>query len=203
MSATIVGLTGGIGSGKSTVAALFAERGAAVVDTDAIAHHLTSAGGGALPAIAQTFGARFITAGGALDRPALRQLVFADARERARLEALLHPLIAAEAQRECQAALAGGAPYVLLVVPLLVETGGRQRYGMQRVLLVDCAVETQIARTMARSGLTRAEVEAIIAAQACRAARQAIADDIIDNDGALVGLTLAVDRLHRTYRELP
>ena len=202
VSGALIGLTGGIGSGKSTVAARFAILGAAIVDSDAIAHRLTAAGGLALPAIRAAFGDRFIAEDGSLDRAAMRRLVFADPQARQRLQALLHPLIREQAAKDCQSALNFGAPYVLLAIPLLAETGGKSTYGLDRVLLVDCSTETQIARTMARSQLTRPEVEAIIAAQASRQARWAIADDVIDNDGDLAGLTLAVAALHQRYLAL-
>lgn len=191
----VVGLTGGIGSGKSTVAELFVARGAALVDTDAIAHELTGAGGAAMPALRAAFGDAVLRADGGLDRVAMRARVFADADAKARLEAILHPSIRAEADRRCQAA---GAPYVILAVPLLVESGSyRQR--CDRILVVDCAETTQLARVIARNGLGEAEVRAIMAAQATRAARLAIADDVIDNDGMPGALPAQVERLHQEY----
>jgi dephospho-CoA kinase len=194
----VVGLTGGIGSGKSTVAELFAARGVPIVDTDAIAHELTAAGGAALPAIAAEFGEAMIGADGALDRSRMRAAVFADEAARARLEAILHPRIAAIArQRLC----AASAPYLLLVVPLLVETGAL-RESMQRVLVVDCADELRLARVQRRSALAAAEVRAMMAAQAGRAERLAIADDVLANDGDLATLAAGVDRLHRRYLAL-
>lgn len=194
----VIGLTGGIGSGKSAAAAMFEELGAAVVDVDVIAHELTTPGGLAIESIRAAFGDSLIAADGSLDRPAMRRLVFGDATAKSRLEAILHPLIGAESLRRCETALASGAPYVMLVVPLLVESGAyRSRVG--RVAVVDCAEETQIARVMSRSGLTRAEVERIMAAQASRAARRAVADDIIDNDAGLAGLRAQVADLHRKY----
>lgn len=191
----VVALTGGIGSGKSTVAELFAARGAALVDTDAIAHALTAPGGAALPALLAAFGANILDSAGALDRPAMRALVFADAGARARLEAILHPLIGKAAARQCRAA---SAPYVILAVPLLVEKNAYAGF-YQRVLVVDCSVETQRQRVMARSALDQAAVEAIIATQASRAARLARADDVINNDGAPAALPPQVDRLHALY----
>lgn len=191
----VVGLTGGIGSGKSSVADLFVARGAALVDTDAIAHELTGAGGAAMPALRAAFGDAVLRADGGLDRAAMRARVFADPAAKARLEAILHPSIRAEADRRCRAA---GAPYVILAVPLLVESGSyRQR--CDRILVVDCAEATQLARVIARNGLDEAEVRAIIAAQAARPARLAAADDVIDNDGAPESLPAQVERLHQEY----
>ena len=198
MNPYIVGLTGGIGSGKSTVAAQFAARGIVVVDTDAIARSLTLPGGAAMPAVAATFGPQVVASDGALDREAMRRLVFADPAQRRALEAILHPLIRTEADRQCAAA---SSPYILLDVPLLVETGA-YRDRVQRVLVVDCCEATQIARVMQRNGLAEAEVRAILAAQASRAQRQAAADDLLDNDSDLAALTAQVDRLHSIYRAL-
>lgn len=194
----VVGLTGGIGSGKSAAAEAFAALGAACVDTDAIAHVLTAPGGGALPALRQTFGPDLLTADGTLDRAVLRRRVFADPAARKRLEAILHPLIAAEADRQACRAASADFPYVVLVVPLLVETGA-WRARIDRIAVVDCPEPTQIARVMARSALTRAEVEAIIAAQATREERLAIADDVIANAGGLAELQARVAELHVVY----
>lgn len=196
----IVGLTGGIGSGKSTVADLFVEYGAALVDTDRIAHALTGAQGAAMPAIAAAFGASVLRADGALDRTAMRQRAFTDPASKARLEAILHPLIRAESAALCAAAHA--APYVLLVVPLLVEAGADSyRDRADRILLVDCDEAVQVARVMARNGLSADEVRAIMATQATRAARRAIADDVVFNDGGLEVLIPQVQSLHRKYLE--
>ncbi len=196
--ALVVGLTGGIGSGKSAAATMFAELGAAVVDADAIAHELTAPGGLAIPAIRSNFGAELIDADGALDRVAMRRLVFADAMAKARLEAILHPLIRAESERRCAAGLAAGAPYAVLVVPLLVESK-TYRTRVARVAVVDCAEEIQVARVMARSGLAPDEVRRIMATQAPRAERLAAADDIIENDGDMTALRAQVEALHRVY----
>jgi len=196
--AYVVGLTGGIGSGKSAAAAIFAELGAAVVDTDAIAHELTAPGGGAITAIREAFGAGFIAPDGALDRRRMRDAVFADAAAKRKLEAILHPMIRAVTEARTRAAR---APYVVQVVPLLVESGN-YRERMQRVLVVDCLERTQVARTMARSRLGAQEVRAIMAAQATREARRAAADDLIDNDGDLAALRPQVEALHRRYLEL-
>lgn len=195
--AYLVGLTGGIGSGKSAAARIFEELGADVIDTDALSHELTSPAGAAIPAIRQEFGSAVIDANGALDRAAMRARAFADESVRRRLEAILHPMIRSEVDRRIASS---AAPYVVLVVPLLVETGfGRRR--LARVTVVDCSEETQMARTMARSGLTGEQVQAIMAAQATRAQRLAIADDVIANDGELTALRTEVERLHCTYIE--
>ncbi|MDR8728170.1 dephospho-CoA kinase [Burkholderia pseudomultivorans] len=191
-----VGLTGGIGSGKTTVADLFAARGATLVDTDLIAHRITAPGGPAMPAIEQAFGPDFVAADGSLDRARMRTLIFSDDEARRRLEAITHPLIRAETDREARDAQ---GPYVIYVVPLLVESGNWKTRA-DRVLVVDCPVETQIARVMRRNGFTREQVEAIIARQATRDARLAAADDVIVNDAATPDeLAAQVDVLHRRY----
>jgi dephospho-CoA kinase len=195
MSDYVIGLTGGIGSGKSRVADLFVERGAALVDTDVIAHELTGPGGAAMPVLRTEFGAQVVDAHGALDRAAMRQLAFADPTQRRRLEAILHPLISQESARRCQAATAS---YVLLAVPLLVE-GGVQRGRYRRILVVDCPEELQVARVMARNGFAEQAVRAIMAAQATRAERLAAADDVVTNDGDLSTLAAQVDALHLKY----
>ena len=197
----IVGLTGGIGSGKSAAAAVFAELGAAVVDADVIAHELTAANGAAMPAIRNAFGADVLAPDGALDRTAMRRLVFSDAAAKGRLEAILHPLIHAESQRRCARGLAGGAPYVVLVVPLLVESG-TYRDRVTRVLVVDCAEKTQVARVMARNGMTSEEVRRIMATQATRAERLTAADDTVDNDSDMSALRIRIEALHRKYLAL-
>lgn len=195
MSVYIVGLTGGIGSGKSTVADLFAEQGVVVVDTDQIAHALTGPEGAAMPAIVAEFGAQAARADGALDRVAMRQRVFADADARRRLEAILHPLIASESARQATIAT---SPYAILAVPLLVETGNWQQR-CDRVLVVDCPEEIQLQRVMARNGLSAAEVRVILAAQASRAQRLAAADDVIANDDGREKLKAVVEKLHESY----
>ncbi|MCZ7561046.1 MAG: dephospho-CoA kinase [Burkholderiaceae bacterium] len=191
----MIGLTGGIGSGKSTVADLFAARGAAVVDTDAIAHELTGPNGAAIAAIRAEFGDAVIGADGALDRDAMRERAFEDPAARRLLEAILHPMIRAESRRRLETA---EGPYALLVVPLLVESGDRAG-GVDRILVVDCPVEVQVARVMRRSGLTRDRVATILAAQASRAQRLAAADDVIDNGGSPDALDAQVEALHRRY----
>ncbi|KVU17895.1 dephospho-CoA kinase [Burkholderia ubonensis] len=191
-----VGLTGGIGSGKTTVADLFAARGASIVDTDLIAHRITAPGGLAMPAIEQAFGPDFVAADGSLDRAKMRALIFSDDAARRRLEAITHPLIRTETDREGREAR--GA-YVMFVVPLLVESGS-WKSRVDRVLVVDCDVETQIARVMRRNRFTREQVEAIIARQATRDARLAAADDVIVNDATTPdALAAQVDALHLRY----
>ncbi|MFN7726295.1 MAG: dephospho-CoA kinase [Rubrivivax sp.] len=174
------GLTGGIGSGKSTVARTLVGCGACLVDTDAIARALTQPGGAALPALAAAFGADMLTADGALDRDRMRALAFGDAAAKARLEAVLHPLIGAEAQRQAEAA-APGQP-VVFDVPLLTESR-HWRGRVDRVLVVDCSEATQVQRVVARSGWTADAVQRVIAQQAPRAARRAIADAVLFNEG--------------------
>jgi dephospho-CoA kinase len=193
----VIGLTGGIGSGKSTVATLFAELGATLVDTDAIAHELTGASGTAMPAIRGAFGDEVVADDGGLDRARMRAMAFSDPRARARLEQILHPMIREEVSRRVAAA---GGPYVILVVPLLVEKSG-YRDAVERIVVVDCPVELQIARVMRRSGLERPEIERIIAAQASREARLAAADDVVRNDGDLDHLRTQVRALHARYVE--
>ncbi|QJD99202.1 dephospho-CoA kinase [Massilia forsythiae] len=190
-----VGLTGGIGCGKTTVADLFAARGASVVDTDLIAHSLTAPQGAAMPALVEAFGPGYATPDGALDRARMRKLVFDDPDARARLEAILHPRIRAAT---AAAALAATGPYVLFVVPLLIESGSwRER--VARVLAIDCPEEVQVRRVMARNGLPEAQVRAIMAAQVTRARRLQEADDVIVNDAGTEALLPQVERLHAFY----
>jgi dephospho-CoA kinase len=190
-----VGLTGGIGCGKTTVADLFAARGAAIIDTDQIAHLLTAPGGAAMPALVAEFGPEYATPEGALDRARMRQLVFSDPLARTRLEAILHPLI--RSATAAAAALATG-PYLIFVVPLLIESG-TWRGRVARVLAIDCPEPMQVARVMARNGLPEAQVRAIMAAQVTREQRLAAADDVILNDDGLAALSPQVDRLHAIY----
>lgn len=194
----VVGLTGGVGSGKSAAADCFAALGATVIDTDAIAHELTAADGAAIAPLRAAFGSDALTPAGALDRAAMRRRVFADPAERARLEAILHPLIRAAADEQVRRAAGADSGYVILVVPLLVESGG-YRERVDRVAVVDCPEETQVARVTARNGLNREEVLAIMAAQAARQARLAVADDVIANDAGLDELREAVAALHVRY----
>ena len=176
-----LGLTGGIGSGKSTVASLLARHGAAIIDADAISRATTAAGGSALPAIAAAFGAALIGADGALDRAAMRALVYGNPGARQQLEAIIHPLVAGEIERQTQAAQQAGHAWLVFDIPLLAEGGARWRARLDRVLVLDCPPEVQMARVMARSGLTRGEVESILVAQATRAQRLAAADWVLFN----------------------
>jgi dephospho-CoA kinase len=191
----VVGLTGGIGSGKSSVADLFVGMGAVLVDTDAIAHELTGPGGAAMPALLAEFGPTVAQSDGALDRAAMRQRVFADPAARGRLEAILHPMIRQLSEARCRAA---ESPYVILAVPLLVESG-TYRERCDRIVVVDCPESLQIERVMARNGLTMAEVKAIMAAQATRQQRLAVADDVVVNDADRASLYEAVHLLNLKY----
>ena len=183
-SGLTIGLTGGIGSGKSTLARRFAALGALVVDTDALAHALTAPGGAAIPAIATAFGADMIAADGSMDRAKMRALVFGQPAERQRLEAILHPMIGEATRAQASRAAAGQA--IVFDVPLLAESG-TWRTRVDRVVVVDCAEATQVARAVQRSGWTADAVERTIAQQASRAQRRAIADAVIVNED----LTLA------------
>jgi len=197
----VVGLTGGIGSGKSTVAALFVELGVGLVDADAVSHALTRPGASGAVAIREAFGPDFFSANGELDRAALRKRVFDHPDERIRLERILHPLIREESVRQLTACTASGAPYAISMVPLLLE-GGRQPERYRRVLVVDVTEATQVARVVARSGIAPDDVRAIIRAQIPRDRRLALADDVIDNEGRPEGLAAPVRRLDRLYRTL-
>lgn len=193
-----VGLTGGIGCGKSSVARIFAELGAGVVDTDEIAHRLTQKGAPALAAITGQFGPEFLLPDGNLDRAKLRRQVFSDPATKNRLEAILHPLIR---QQVVSDMLLIQAPYLLLVVPLFFETGA-YRDLVDRVLVVDCDESQQISRTMARSSLAAAEVSAIMANQISRDERIRQATDILPNRTGHESLVEGVRKLHRQYLEL-
>jgi dephospho-CoA kinase len=193
----VVGLTGGIGSGKSAAAAEFERLGATVVDTDAIAHELTATGGPAISKIRRRFGAEVLDASGALDRKRMRDRVFADPAARKALEGLLHPLIREESRRRIERA---PGPYVVHVVPLLVESPDYRGH-VDRVLVVDAPEELQLERVRRRSGLADDEVRAIVAAQATRAQRLAAADDVIENRGTIDALREQVAALHRKYLE--
>ena len=193
-----IGLTGGIGSGKTTVANLFGELGAAIIDTDAIAHQLTVPGGAAIAAIRTAFGDDFITAEGAMDRGKMRAHVFADVDARKQLESILHPLIRSETAR---AAAEARGDYLIFVVPLLVESQ-QWRHRTSRILVVDCSEEVQISRVMQRNAMSRAQVEAIMAAQATRADRLAAADDIIENNLDTAALMPQIAALHARYLSL-
>jgi len=192
----LIGLTGGIGSGKSTVADLFQALGAAIVDTDQIAHQLTAPQGAALDAIVATFGGQMLTAEGALDRDKMRVAAFGNPALRHQLEHILHPMIRAQARQEI---MRSSAPYALVVVPLLVERGG-WKDEVDRIAVVDCPEAAQIERVIARSGLSAEQVRAIMATQATRAQRRAVADDVIDNNDAPGDLSEQIEHLHLRYR---
>jgi dephospho-CoA kinase len=192
-----IGLTGGIGSGKSTVGQMLQERGAAVIDADAIARSVTAAHGTAMPAIAQAFGPDFITPDGALDRERMRAHVFSHPKAKQALEAIIHPLVAQETQRQAQQAIANGHHTLVFDVPLLVESGARWRAQVDRVLVVDCSEETQIQRVMARNSWKREAVQAVVTAQASRAQKLAAADWVIDNEG------ISLEALRKRVLSLP
>ena len=198
--ALLLGLTGGIGSGKSAAANLFTELGVPVVDVDLIAHELTAPEGAAMPAIRAAFGDGMLSATGALDRAAMRRLVFSDPDAKTRLEAILHPQIHAESQRRCTAALAGGAPYTVLVVPLLIESGFDRH--VDRILVVDCPEDLQLSRLMTRDGESAAGAQQLLAAQVSRKERLARADDVVDNSGSLAATRQRVTELDARYRAL-
>lgn len=192
----IVGLTGGIGSGKTQVSNAFEALGVPVIDTDLISHAITAPNGLAIPVIREIFGVDLIDPSGRLDRDKMRKLVFTDAEARRKLEAILHPLIANVSMASI--AQHTDAPYVVLVVPLLAESP-QWLNRCDRVLVIDCELETQISRVMARSNLTREQVLAIIATQASREERKAIANEVIVNESSLEALTQQVRKLHDFY----
>lgn len=201
MSRTIqrIGLTGGIGSGKSTVGRVLTACGAALVDADAIARQLTAPGGAALAGLASRFGAQAIAADGAMDREYMRQLAFGNPAVKEQLEAIIHPLVGQEALRQSRDAVAAGCDCIIFDIPLLVESE-RWRQQLDRVLVVDCSEATQIERVMARNGLAREMVEKIMAAQASRAQRLAAADICLYNDGlSLAALELLVRQLAQRF----
>ena len=189
-----IGLTGGIASGKTTVADAFARLGVPVIDTDQLAREVVEPGRPALAAVVAEFGPGILGADGRLDRRQLRAVVFADADRRRRLEAILHPAIRAATAAAIDAVT---APYVVVAIPLLVESGQRAAY--DRVLVVDCAAETQLSRLIERDRETAAGARAILAAQATREARLAIADDVLENTGSLAELEKTVRQLHERY----
>jgi len=192
-----IGLTGGIASGKSVVARMFAELGAQIIDTDVIAREVVEPGRPALEDIRRRFGDEVIAEDGRLDRGALRRIVFSDAAARKDLESILHPRIGEETRRQSQRA---GGPYQLIVVPLLVES--RLREFVDRILVVDCEEATQLARLVARDAETIEQARNILAAQSSRRQRLSIADDVISNDGGLDDARAAVIRLDQQYRGL-
>ena len=199
----VIALTGGIGSGKSSVGTILAELGAVVIDTDEIAHRLTAAGQSGARAIGEHFGAQYLTADGALDRNRMRELVFSDPYAKKKLESLLHPMIRAEVETLMSAEMDDAAkpthaPYVVIMVPLLIETGAYRNLA-RRVLVVDCDEHQQVTRVIQRSGLTAEAVRAIMASQVSRAHRLEHADDVVRNDGDLAALRSAVEALHLKY----
>jgi dephospho-CoA kinase len=194
-----IGLTGGIGSGKSTVARTLADCGAAIIDADAISRELTAPGGQAIPVIAQRFGAQFINTDGAMDRDLMRQLAFDDPASRHQLEAIIHPLVGHEVRAQAERAIAAGRTCLVFDVPLLVESG-RWRQQVNRVLVVDCREATQIDRVTTRNKLTGEAVQKIIASQATRAQRLAAADICIYNEGmSLESLDTLIRQLARSF----
>ena len=196
-----VGLTGGIGSGKSTVASLFKDCGVLVIDSDVISHQMTQSGGIAITAIRTTFGDDYIDASGALDRVLMRQLIFSDHAAKLKLEAILHPLIRAQILAQVDNANINStlaSPYLLLVIPLLFETLNYHEL-VQSTLVVDCAETTQVARTMQRSGLDEQIVRTMMASQMTRIERLRLADEIIQNDGNLDTLRQQIATLHQHY----
>jgi dephospho-CoA kinase len=178
-----IGLTGGIGSGKSTVAGFLARRGAAIIDADAISRSLTAPGGRAMADIAHTFGAAMLSPDGAMDRQAMRERIFRDPQAKRQLEHIIHPLVSQITAEQAQAAVQSGHRVLVFDVPLLVESGERWRKQLDRVIVVDCDTETQTQRVMARSGLSAEEVKHIVAQQASRAQRLACADLVVVNQG--------------------
>ena len=178
-----LGLTGGIGSGKSTVAGFLADAGAAILDADAISRSLTQVGGRAIPAVLAEFGEGMITAEGALNRDAMRHLVFTNPNSKRQLESIIHPLVALVLQEQAQTAIEQGKTCLVYDVPLLVEGIARWRSQMDKICVVDCLPETQIQRVMARSQLSRLEIERIMSQQATRDQRLACADVVILNEG--------------------
>jgi dephospho-CoA kinase len=191
-----VGLTGGIGSGKTAVSARLAKLGATVVDTDEISRALTAAGGAAMERVREAFGGRYVAPDGSLDRAAMRTLAFEDAAARAKLEAILHPAIRSEADRALGAAT---GPYALLVVPLLLETGGYAGR-VDRILVVDCPEALQVARASERSRIAAEDVRRIMRAQWPRWRRLQLADDVVWNGGGLAALDTQCAALHERYR---
>lgn len=196
-----VGLTGGVGSGKSTIAGMLLRHGAGTVDADAIAHEITQPGGAAIGSIRRAFGDSAITGDGALDRAWMRARAFSDGAARRTLEAILHPLIRQSSDRRGAEQAAAGAPYVVFVIPLLVESGdARGRF--DRILVVDCSEATQVARVCRRPGIDTNTARAILAAQASRSERLAVADDVLFNEAPLADIEERVDALHKRYVEL-
>lgn len=192
----LIGLTGGIGSGKTAVSDLLGKLGAGVIDTDLISHQITAPGGKAIPLITKEFGADFIDPQGALDRPKMRALVFADSNARQALEKITHPLIQQETAKQAFELAKSGVPYLVFVVPLLIESGSWVNL-IDYLIVVDCPEETQIQRVMHRSNMTRLDVENILKAQTSRKVRLAAANAVIENQGSLDELKSEVLKLHQ------
>ena len=192
-----LGLTGGMGSGKSTVSARLAAHGAALLDADALSRASTAAGGSAMAAIAETFGPEFVTPDGALDRAAMRQLVYDDPGARERLQTIVHPLVGQEIERQAAQAVVAGKRLLVFDIPLLAESGRHWRDRLDEVLVVDCDRATQIQRVQQRDQLPLAQIEAILRAQASREQRLALADHVIDN-----GAGVSLQQLHQQIDEL-
>jgi dephospho-CoA kinase len=192
----LIGLTGGIGSGKTAVSDLLGGCGAGIIDTDKISHQITAPGGKAIPLITKAFGSDFIDPQGALDRPKMRVLVFEDPSSRQVLEKITHPLIQQEALKQALELAKSGVPYLVFVVPLLIESGFWTKL-IDYLVVVDCPEETQIQRVMHRNNMTRSDVENILKAQTSRNARLATANAVIENLGSLDELKLAVLKLHQ------
>jgi dephospho-CoA kinase len=193
-----VGLTGGIGSGKSTVAALFEELGATIIDTDVISRQLTQPGGAAIPHLQAEFGTAYIDATGALNRDKMRHMVFGDPASKQRLEQILHPLILEQVHALADSS---NTPYTLIVIPLLFETGEYKNW-LHRTVTVDCSEEIQLERTLKRNGLSEQTVHAIMAQQLSRSQRLQLADDCIKNQGSLTELRQQIGQLNQRYLEL-
>lgn len=190
-----LGLTGGIGSGKSTVAALLAELGASIIDADAISRSTTACNGAAMAQLEATFGPAMLTSEGALDREKMRQLVYTDPSARTRLEGIVHPLVGQEIARQTKQAEGAGAACIVFDIPLLVEST-HWRQALHRILIVDCSPDTQMERVVRRNGLSHADVQKIMAAQASRIERLKAADMVVFNDG------ISLDNLARQVREI-
>ncbi|ANI98796.1 dephospho-CoA kinase [Polynucleobacter wuianus] len=197
----LIGLTGGIGSGKTAVSDLLAKLGAGIVDTDLIAHQITAPNGIAISAIQKQFGTEYLDINGALDRSKMRALVFAKVEARKALEAITHPLIRQETIKQAELLVAKGIPYLVFVVPLLIESGSWEGL-IDRLVVVDCPEEIQITRVMQRSNLPRAEVERILQAQTSRRDRLARADIVIENQGSLATLNVEVNQLHQKILQI-
>jgi dephospho-CoA kinase len=197
----LIGLTGGIGSGKTTVSALLGKLGAGIVDTDLIAHQITGPNGVAMPSIEKQFGADYLNASGALDRDKMRALVFTEPEARKTLEAITHPLIHLETIKQARQLVLEGAPYLVFVVPLLIESGSWQGL-IDRLVVVDCPEEVQIARVMQRSNLARLDLERILQAQASRKDRLACADIVIENQDSFENLNSEVNQLHQNILQI-